>query len=74
MVAVEHDDLARAARLHGAGGAHRYGQPEDALVARVEREVFAPARQRFGVENWDASSAAGATLEWEDAIACGFAD
>jgi predicted ATPase/DNA-binding SARP family transcriptional activator len=74
MVAVEQDDLARAALLHGAGGAHRYGQPEDALVARVERDVFAPARDRFGAENWDACSAGGAALEWEDAIACGFED
>jgi hypothetical protein len=73
-VAVEQSDLARAARLHGAAGAHRYGQPEDALVARLERDVFTPARERLGAESWDASSATGAALEWKDAIACGFED
>ena len=73
-VAVGHGDLTRAARLHGAAAAHRYGQPQDALGARLERDVFEPARERLGAERWDACSAGGAALEWEDAIACGFED
>jgi len=71
-VAVRRGDLTRAARLHGAAGAHSYGQPQDALQARLERDVFAAARDRLGAESWDAGAAGGAALEWEEAIACGF--
>ena len=34
-------DLDRAARLRGAAAAHRYGEPEDAVEARLDATFFA---------------------------------
>ena len=41
-------DLDRAARLCGASGAHRYGQPVDPVDARLAATYFEPARERLG--------------------------
>jgi predicted ATPase/class 3 adenylate cyclase len=68
-VATVHDDLHRAARLFGAAAAHRYGQPEDALDARLEATFFAPARARCGGDAWHDTAREGAALSFDDAIA-----
>jgi predicted ATPase len=68
-VAAVHDDIHRAARLFGAAAAHRYGQPEDALDARLEATFFAPARARCGADAWHATAREGAALSFDDAIA-----
>jgi predicted ATPase/class 3 adenylate cyclase len=68
-IAAVHDDLHRAARLSGAAAAHRYGQPEDALDARLDATFFAPARARCGADAWHDTAREGAALSVEDAIA-----
>ena len=68
-IAAVHDDLHRAARLSGAAAAHRYGQPEDALDARLDATFFAPARARCGADAWHDTAREGAALSFEDAIA-----
>jgi tetratricopeptide (TPR) repeat protein len=68
-VAVVHDDVQRAARLCGAAAAYRYGQPEDALDARLDATFFAPARARCGADAWHDTAREGAALSFEDAIA-----
>jgi predicted ATPase/DNA-binding SARP family transcriptional activator len=57
-LAVIDGDLDRAARLRAAAETHRYGQPPDAVEARLERQFFAalPADD------------AGAELSLDDAI------
>jgi hypothetical protein len=47
-VAARDGDLDRAARLYGAAGAHRYGQPEHPFDVRVRETFIAPARVRHG--------------------------
>jgi ATP/maltotriose-dependent transcriptional regulator MalT len=64
-------DLDRAARLFGAAGAHRYGQPRDAVDARLAATYFEPARRRLGAEAWDAAEREGAALGWDEAVAYG---
>jgi hypothetical protein len=68
-VAVVRGDVHRAARLVGAAGAHRFGQPEDPVHARLDATFFDPARTRHGPDAWDAAAREGATLSVEDAIA-----
>jgi hypothetical protein len=68
-VAAADGDDARAARLHGASAAHRYGEPMTILDARLDAAFFAPARVRFGAEPWEATARDGAALSFEDALA-----
>src|SRR5215217_7367411 len=68
-VAAVRDELDRAARLYGASGAHRYGQPRDPVDARLHTRYFEPARSRHGPDAWDATAREGATLSFEHAIA-----
>ena len=68
-VAVLGQDLPRAARLTGAAAAHRYGQPEDRIDARLHARFLQPARTRFGGDRWDAAVREGAALRFHDAIA-----
>jgi tetratricopeptide (TPR) repeat protein len=69
VAAVRDDDLDRAARLSGAAAAHRYGEPQDAVDARLGATFFEPARTRCGADAWDAAVREGAALSFEDAIA-----
>jgi hypothetical protein len=68
-VATLRGDLPRAARLYGAAGAHRYGQPHDPVDARLRTTFFEPARDRCGADAWDAGVRDGAALDFDDAIA-----
>jgi hypothetical protein len=68
-VAAMRDDPHRAARLTGAAAAHRYGEPQDPVEARLHTTVFEPARTRCGTHAWDAAVRDGATLSLKDAIA-----
>jgi predicted ATPase/class 3 adenylate cyclase len=68
-VAVVGGDVERAATLVGAAAAHRYGEPEDPVVARLDKAFFEPARTRHGAEAWDAGVRDGSALSFEDAIA-----
>src|SRR5215211_2580162 len=70
-IATLRDDLDRAARLHGAAGAHRYGFTEDVIDARLATTYFDPARERLGAEAWDAAVRDGAALSWDQALAYG---
>jgi hypothetical protein len=68
-IATLQDDLDRAARLSGAAGAHRYGDHQDAVDARLRAAFSEPARARIGADAWDAAVHAGAALDFQDAIA-----
>jgi predicted ATPase/class 3 adenylate cyclase len=68
-VAAAHGDTDRSARLCGAAGAHRYGQPHAAVENRLDAIYFEPARTHFGVDAWEAAANEGAALNFEDAIA-----
>jgi predicted ATPase/DNA-binding SARP family transcriptional activator len=59
----------RAARLAGAAAAHRYGEPEDAVDARLTASFLQPARSRIGPDAWNAAVREGASLSFVDAIA-----
>jgi hypothetical protein len=66
-ITAHRGDPDRAARLLGAAGAH--GPIGDAdVIARLEREFFAPARRSFGDQPWLRAHAAGAKLEFVEAI------
>jgi tetratricopeptide (TPR) repeat protein len=67
-------DLDRAARLFGAAVAHRYGEPQDAVDARLHATFLDPARTRRGVDAWDAAVHDGEALSFNDAIAYALAD
>ena len=67
-VAAIGEDLDRAARLVGASAAHRYGEPEDAVDARLRETFFEPARARRGTDAWDDAVREGAALNFNDAI------
>jgi hypothetical protein len=73
-IAAVASDLDRAARLVGAAGAHRYGEPEDAVDERLHATYFTPARSRHGPDAWDAAVREGAALSFEDAIAYALED
>jgi hypothetical protein len=68
-VAAVGNDLPRVARLTGAAAAHRYGQPEDPVDARLRAKFFEPARTRCQDHEWAAAAREGAALSFEDAIA-----
>jgi predicted ATPase/class 3 adenylate cyclase len=68
-VAAVRGDVQRAARLVGAAAAHRYGQPEDPVDARLDAAFFEPARTLGGTDAWDATAREGGALSFEDAIA-----
>jgi len=57
----------RAARLYGASNSHSYGQQQDAILGRLEREFFTTARERH--PGWDVDVAHGAALSFDEAIA-----
>jgi predicted ATPase len=66
-IAAREGDLERAARVLGAAGAH--GPIGDAeVIARLERDFFAPAQESLGDELWRRSHAAGAGLGLADAV------
>jgi hypothetical protein len=67
-VATVENDADRAARLAGAGGAHRRGDDGGAMD-RLRATFLQPARARFGADAWDTAAAAGAALDLDDAIA-----
>ena len=70
-LAVTDGDWARAARLLGA--ARSLGYPpvsEKVIVDWLERDFFAPARERFGDVAWRNAEQVGALLCRDDAIAC----
>jgi hypothetical protein len=68
-VSASRGDDDRAARLLGAASAHSYGQQQDAIRTRLDREFFEFARKRLGAHEWDAAVAEGAKLGFDDAIA-----
>jgi hypothetical protein len=68
-VAAAHGDTDRAARLSGAASAHRYGRPYAAVEDRLDAIFFEPARQRFGVDVWEAAAHEGTAMSFDDAIA-----
>jgi predicted ATPase/DNA-binding SARP family transcriptional activator len=73
-VAVVRGEAERAAWLYGAAQTHRYGQPRDAVDERLRAAFFDPARERWGVETWDAAVRRGAAMAFEDAIAAALAE
>ncbi len=68
-VAAVGGDAKRAALLVGAAAAHSYEQQQDVVDARLDKDVFGPARIRCGTDAWDAAARDGGTLSFEDAIA-----
>jgi hypothetical protein len=72
-VAASDDKPEAAARLAGAGAAHRSRVPDDPLVARLDTTFLEPARTRFGAQEWDAAFGEGAALSLEEAIVYGLA-
>src|SRR4051794_13944816 len=67
-LAARRGEHRQAARLVGASEAHRYGQPQDAVDARLEATFFEETRQRCGRGTWDSEVGGGAGLSFEDAI------
>ena len=66
-ITAHRGDPDRAARTLGAASAH--GPIGDAdVIARLEHHFFAPARQSFGDQPWLRAHAAGAKLEFVEAI------
>jgi predicted ATPase/class 3 adenylate cyclase len=64
-------DLARAARLCGAAGAHETvgrSREEDVIWSRVFVKHLTPARLRYGPARWDAAEQEGASLTVDEAI------
>ena len=58
-----------AARMLGAAHALGYPEPDDKeVVERLEREYFAPARERYGTEAWRLEEELGAALSYDAAI------
>jgi predicted ATPase/DNA-binding SARP family transcriptional activator len=68
-VAALDNELERAARLAGAAAAHRHGEPQDPVDARLDATILEPARTRCGADAWDAALREGTALSFEDAIA-----
>ena len=68
-VAVVHGDDTRAATLVGAADAHRYGQTQDEVDARLDETFFDPAHTRCGTEAWNAAARDGSLLSFDAAIA-----
>ena len=70
-VAVTENKLELAARLAGAGAAHRSRVPDDPVAARLDATFLEPARAQLGAGRWDAAFGDGAELSIEAAILCG---
>jgi predicted ATPase/DNA-binding SARP family transcriptional activator len=69
-IASREDDLDRAARLLGAATATGpLGDVE--VTAQLERDFYAAARERHGERQWNEGQAAGAELDFADAIEVG---
>jgi len=73
-IAVLQGDDIRAATLVGAADAHRYDNPEDPVVARLDKTFFVPARGRCDTEAWNAAARDGSVLSFEAAIAYALED
>jgi tetratricopeptide (TPR) repeat protein len=70
-VAARDGDLARAARLAGAAKAHETGgrsRGEAAIWARLNDEVLAESRERYGVQEWGRAEREGAGLTVPETI------
>jgi tetratricopeptide (TPR) repeat protein len=67
-VAAARGELERAARLYGAAGAHRHGQPFYPVEERMRQLIFEPAQRRLGEDEWDAGVRDGATMSHDDAV------
>ena len=70
-VAARRGELADAARLAGAAKAHQTGSRsggEDVIWARLNAEILAAARDRYGPDDWDRAEREGATLDVPEAI------
>jgi predicted ATPase/class 3 adenylate cyclase len=67
-IAIVDGDIPHAARLIGAATAHRYGDPDDSVDARLTSTFFDDARTQAG-DAWDAAIAEGTVLTFDDAIA-----
>ncbi len=66
-IAVRHGNLERAARTLGAASAHGpIGDPD--VLARLDREFFAPARERLGERPWLRAHESGTKVEFVEAI------
>jgi predicted ATPase/DNA-binding SARP family transcriptional activator len=68
-VAAHRGEADRAARLLGAATAHRRGQPEDPVDAKLDATFYEAARTLHGAAAWTAASREGRALSFEDAIA-----
>jgi hypothetical protein len=66
-IAIVEGDIPHAARLIGAATAHRYGDPQDPVDARLKSTFFDAVRTQSAA--WDAAIAEGAALSLEHAIA-----
>ena len=66
-IATARSEGTRAARLYGASNSHSYGQQQDAILGRLEREFLTTARERH--PGWDVDVAHGAALSFDEAIA-----
>ena len=68
-LAVTEDDGERAARLLGA--ARTFGHPrpgQHAAADRLERDFFAPARDRYGHDAWRRAERRGGAMSRDDAL------
>jgi predicted ATPase/DNA-binding SARP family transcriptional activator len=70
-VAATENKLELAARLAGAGAAHRSRVPDDPVAARLDLSFLQPARTRLGADCWDIGFSEGAALSIEAAIRYG---
>jgi predicted ATPase/DNA-binding SARP family transcriptional activator len=70
-VAATENKLELAARLAGAGAAHRSRVPDDPVGARIDSTFLEPARTRLGADGWDTAFGEGAALSIEAATLYG---
>ena len=68
-VAAAREELERTARLYGAAGAQRHGEPSYPVEERMWQLIFEPAQGRLGDEKWDAGVRDGAAMSHDDAVA-----
>jgi tetratricopeptide (TPR) repeat protein len=71
-VAAGHCHYETAARLRGAARAAGYPPAmfDQHIEARLERDYFVPARERYGLGVWRRAEAEGAALAYEQAVDC----
>jgi predicted ATPase len=70
-VAAQQEELARAAGLSGAAREHEAvsrSVPEETIWSRLNDEILAPARDRYGPANWDRAARQCASLTVQEAI------